>query len=401
MSSTTAVLSCHDLSVGYKEATILSGISLDFEPSQFVSLLGPNGAGKTTLLRTLSRHLKPLGGSISLEGSLLDSIPQSELAKIMAVVLTDKVTPPLFTAFEFVALGRYPHTNFLGKMNRRDEKVVEDALVAVNAENLRDREFTSLSDGEKQKVLVARALAQEPQILLLDEPTAHLDLKHRVEVMSILRKLCATKNITVIASLHDVDIAAKVSDKVALIKGGSVTGWGPPEEVLSSEDVARLYDFNSACFNSQLGSIELRGENNRAKVFVVCGMGSGAKTFRILAKSGYRISTGVLYTNDLDCYVAESLGCICISQKPSGSIDQASLDTAIDEIADCDWVVDAGFDSSGVYHNNVQLLAAACRLGKPIISLGKRDQLFSMETQQANIISIEQASGLPSTLARN
>lgn len=401
MSTTTAVLTCQDLSVGYKDSTILSGVSLDFEPSQFVSLLGPNGAGKTTLLRTLSRHLQPLGGSISLKDSLLDSIPQSELAKTMAVVLTDKVTPPLFTAFEFVALGRYPHTNFLGKMSRKDEKVVEEALVAVNAEDLRDREFTSLSDGEKQKVLVARALAQEPQILLLDEPTAHLDLKHRVEVMSILRNLCATKNITVIASLHDVDIAAKVSDKVALIKDGSVTGWGPPEEVLSSEDVARLYDFDSACFNSQLGSIELRGEGNKARVFVVCGLGSGAKIFRILAKSGYRISTGVLYTNDLDCYVAESLGCICTNQKPSGSIDQASLDRAIDEMADCDWVIDAGFDSNGVYQNNLQLLTAAHRLNKPVVSLGKRDQLLSTETPPPNIISIEQASALPSTLARN
>lgn len=401
MSTNTAVLSCKDLSVGYKDSTILSNINLDFEPSQFISLLGPNGAGKTTLLRTLSRHLKPVSGSVLIGGRPLDSMRQDELAKIMAIVLTDKVTPPLFSASEFVALGRYPHTNFLGRMSQEDKDVVIQALIAVNAENLSNREFTSLSDGEKQKVLVARALAQEPKILLLDEPTAHLDLKHRVEVMSILRDLCATKNITVIASLHDVDIAAKVSDKVALIKNGAVTGWGAPEEVLSSKDVAELYDFNSACFNSQLGSIELRGKNNRAKVFVVGGMGSGAQVFRILAKSGYQISTGVLYENDLDCYVAESLGCTCSSQTPSDTIKETSLKSAMSEMDNCDWVIDTGFDSSGVYHNNLQLLAGASQKGKPIISLGTRDTQLFEGNNPAQFTVLQKASEIPTILERN
>lgn len=401
MRATNTVLSCQNLSVGYKKSTVLSGINLDFEASQFISLLGPNGAGKTTLLRTLSRHLAPISGNITLQGRPLASIRQSELAKVMAVVLTDKVTPPLFTAFQFVALGRYPHTDFLGRMGKRDKEVVARSLSAVNAENLAHREFTNLSDGEKQKILVARALAQEPQVLLLDEPTAHLDLKHRVEVMSILRNLCATQNITVIASLHDVDIAAKVSDKVVLIKNGTITGWGAPEEVLSSSDVAELYDFDSACFNSQLGSIELRGENNREKIFVVGGMGSGASVFRILAKSGYQISTGVLYNNDLDCYVAESLGCKCASQVPSNSINNTSLEQAMEEMKNCDWVIDTGFDCTGVYKNNLQLLTGACRHGKPVISLGNRDPQLFVGGHLAHIVSLAQASELPAALERN
>ena len=395
------VLSCRDLSIGYKGATILTGLNLDFEPARFISLLGPNGAGKTTLLRTLSRHLKPLSGTISLGDRPLGSLRQSELAKIMAVVLTDKVTPPLFSAFQFVALGRYPHTNFLGQMTKRDEEVVENALCAVHAENLSEREFTSLSDGERQKILVARALAQEPQILLLDEPTSHLDLKHRVEVMSILRNLCQSQKITVIASLHDVDIAAKVSDQVALLKNGSLVGWGPPEDVLGSDEVADLYDFNSACFNRQLGSIELRGEGNKGKVFVIGGMGNGATVCRILAKSGYEISTGVLFDNDLDCYVASSLGLHCSSQKPSSAIDQISLDGAISELHSCDWVVDTGFDASGIYRNNLLLVEEACRRDKPVFSLRKELWNPTKSIDLSKIVTLNKASQLPAAMGKN
>lgn len=395
------VLSCHNLSVGYKNSIILSGINLEFGAGQFISLLGPNGAGKTTLLRTLSRHLKPIFGSIQLGSRSIASLRQEELAKVMAVVLTDKVTPPLFSSFEFVALGRYPHTDFLGRLTKKDQAVVHDSLAAVHAEDLKHREFTSLSDGEKQKVLVARALAQEPEIMLLDEPTAHLDLKHRVEVMSILRSLCATKKITVIASLHDVDIAAKVSDQVALIKDGSITGWGPPEEVLGSREVAELYDFDSACFDRRLGSIELRGEGNKGKVFVVGGMGSGASVFRLLSKSGYNISTGVLFDNDLDCYVAKSLGVNCASQKPADTIGKASLDTAMIELQRCDCVVDAGCNCDGIYHNNLQLLETAYKNGKPIFSLSNRQPAFSAGDSIDSIIHLERVSDLPHFIAFN
>lgn len=395
------LLSCENLSVGYKNSTILTDVNLTFGNSQFISLLGPNGAGKTTLLRTLSRHLPPIAGAIQLGDRDLASLRQSELARVMAVVLTDKVTPPLFTAFQFVALGRYPHTGFLGRLNTRDEEVVHNSLTAVNAGNLVDREFTSLSDGERQKVLVARALAQEPQILLLDEPTAHLDLKHRVEVMSILRNLCATQGITVIASLHDVDIAAKVSDMVALVKDGGITGWGSPEEILGDREVAELYDFDSASFNRQLGSIELRGKEDREKVFVVGGMGRGAAVFRLLTKKGYRIRTGVLFQNDLDFFVAESLRIPCASQQPAAEISNNSLKQAIDEMEECDWVVDAGFSSCSSYRNNIQLLEKAADLGKTVLRVGKREPDSLNNHFSAQIINLENISELSVAMEKN
>ncbi len=377
------VLSCHELTVGYKNTPVIENINLTFTAGHFITLLGPNGAGKTTLLRTLSRHLKPLGGAIRLGGRCLQSLRQGELARIMAVVLTDKVAPPLFSSFDFVALGRYPHTDFLGRLSDDDRLVVKTSLQAVHAEDLARRDFTSLSDGEKQKVLVARALAQEPKVLLLDEPTAHLDLKHRVEVMTILRNLCHANNITVIASLHDVDIAAKVSDRVALVKAGAITAFGYPEEVLSGEAVSRLYDFDSACFSHQLGSIELRGNGKKGKsVFVVAGMGSGAVLYRLLAKRGYDIVTGVLHQNDLDCFVAESLGAKCASQPPAAGLDEAVFRTALEQMTGCDLVIDTGFNIDGVYAANQQLLDSAASQGKPVFSLRRNTTRNSQNVHQ-------------------
>jgi iron complex transport system ATP-binding protein len=367
--SNTPVLSCSDLSVGYKGEPVLSDISLSFEAGRFISLLGPNGAGKTTLLRTLSRHLEPLGGRIEVMGRPLARITAMELAQSMAVVLTDRVSPPLFTASEFVALGRYPHTGFLGRLRPADIEAVESALVAVHAEKLAHRPFSDLSDGERQKILVARALAQQPQLLLLDEPTNHLDLKHRIEVMGILRDLCRTRGITVGASLHDVDVAAKVSDRVALIKSGSMSAWGPPEAVLTGAAVSDLYDFSEAAFNRRLGGIELRGDGRRGRAFVVAGMGTGAMVYRILAKGGFAIATGVLQTHDLDYHVASALGARCTALPPDSPVNEKALADAAREIDRCDVVIDCGFDLSTVNRRNMDLIDMALGIGKPVLSL--------------------------------
>ena len=364
----TAALTCHNLVVGYADKPVISNINISFKTGQFIALLGPNGAGKTTLLRTLSRHQAPLAGSIQLGRQSLEQLRQADLAKIMAVVLTDKVTPPLFTAFQFVALGRYPHTGFLGRLTDKDRDVVLTALAAVHADDLSHRDFADLSDGERQKVLVARALAQEPKILLLDEPTAHLDLKHRLEVMAILRNLCWDKGITVIASLHDVDIAAKVSDRVALVKGGAITSWGSPEQILTSETVADLYDFRTASFSHHLGSIEIRSERYRGRAFVVAGMGKGASIYRMLARRGYGISTGMLLSNDLDCYVAAGLGAKCVSQPPGSAFTEESRTLALREMEASDMVIEVNYQTTGPYQENQDLIRRAAKMGKPVFS---------------------------------
>jgi iron complex transport system ATP-binding protein len=378
------ILTCKDLAVGYKRKTVLSGLNLTFDQGQFITLLGPNGAGKTTLLRTLSRHLPPVSGHIEIEGRPLAEVSAMELAKFMAVVLTEKVFPPLFSVYEFVALGRYPHTNLLGRLDPADHRAVQHAISAVNADDLADRTFSDLSDGERQKALVARALAQQPRLLLLDEPTLHLDLKHRVEVMGILRNLCRSQDITVVASLHDVDVAAKVSDRVALIKSGTVTHWGTPETVLTNRAVADLYDFSGARFCKNLGGIELHGDGFRGRAFVVAGMGSGAQVYRMMAKRGFTIATGVLHTNDLDYYVARSLGADCTIQAPMTQVDEQARNAAVKKMEHCDVVIDCGFDIGLMNQGNHDLLQAALDMQKPVFSLRlSHDLLASNDTNDA------------------
>nr|WP_320012525.1 ABC transporter ATP-binding protein [uncultured Desulfobulbus sp.] len=369
------VIELQDVEVGYGRQPVLQKVNFSCQAGQFVSLLGPNGAGKTTLLRTLSRHLSPMAGQIRVQGRPLEQFSAMELAKIMAVVLTDKISPPLFSVFEFVALGRYPHTDYLGRLRSKDQVIISSSLAAVHALDLADRPFADLSDGERQKVLMARALAQEPQILLLDEPTIHLDLKHRVEVMGILRDLCRTKSITVIASLHDVDVAAKVSDRVALVRDGGLRGWGTPEEILSAATVTELYDFDKAEFDRNLGSIELKSEGNQGRAFVIGGMGSSSLVYRLLARKGYSIATGVLHTNDLDCYVAQALGAQCVMVEPMEAINGAATAKALDLLKTCDLVIDSGFPVVAGNRANLELIEAAFAQKKTVFTLRQNDPL--------------------------
>lgn len=398
-SASQTVLQVDHLSVGYKNKTVLRELSFQVEKGGFVSLLGPNGAGKTTLLRTLSRHLSPLYGTVFVDQADLKKLRQKELAKTMSVVLTEKVTPPFFRAWDFVAMGRYPHTGFMGKLTSSDEKAVMEALTMVHAEDLLFRDINTLSDGERQKILIARALAQDPTIILLDEPTMHLDLKHRMEVMSILQSLCREKGITVVASLHDVDIAAKISDKVALVKNSQIIAWGEPENVLSTDSVSELYDFRGACFNKYLGSIEVRGNGAGKSVFVVAGMGSAAILYRLLSKRGFSIVTGILHENDLDCFVADSLGAKSYKCPPMTVITPEAVRDATKEMTECACVIDTGFIVGDLNRGNGDFLGTAMAQNIPVYTLRKQDHFSGLfPASGKKIFSCENESQLVSLL---
>jgi iron complex transport system ATP-binding protein len=271
----------------------------------------------------------------------LNAIGALDLARDVSVCLTDNEKPPLLSVSEFVALGRYPYTGFMGKRSARDVEVVERSLDAVAAGDLAGRLVDQLSDGERQKVILARALAQEPKLMLLDEPTAHLDLKHRIEVLGILRSLCRARGLTVLASLHDVDIAAKVADRVLLVGEGRIRDYGLPEAVLTGEQVSRLYGLDAAGFDSRLGGIEFRGDGRAGRAFVIAGRGTGAASFRLLSKKGLSIETGVLNDGDLDAFVAGALGARAFVHKPGDEPRQA-LAAALAALPGCDFVVDCG-----------------------------------------------------------
>ncbi|MDR2786923.1 MAG: ABC transporter ATP-binding protein [Candidatus Accumulibacter sp.] len=356
-----SLIRTEDLSVGYGCA-VLSGVDLDIGSGQFVSLLGPNGSGKTTLLRTLSRHLAALSGQIWLGGRPLASYTALELARTLAVVLTEKAAPPLLSVLEYVALGRHPHTGFLGRLDGKDVEIVKRSLAAVRAEALADRWIDRLSDGERQKVVLARALAQEPGIMLLDEPTAYLDLKHRVEIMAILRNLCRERGLTVLAAIHDIDVAAKVSDRVIMIRDGRVMASGSPEDAMTSGNVAGLYDFSEASFSRDLGGMEIRGDGRAGRAFVLAGRGKGTVVYRLLAKKGFAFVAGFPEEADLDAHVARALEAEVVYRAElhrNGGLERAMM--ALDR---CDFLIDAG----GPADVCCRLLEAARERGLPVLT---------------------------------
>ena len=378
------IVQLRGLSVGYGRKKVLSEVSFSLESGCFLSLLGPNGAGKTTMLRTMAGLLPPLGGVIIIDGRDFASISQAQLARLQAVVLTDHLSPGLLTAYEVAALGRHPHTGFFGKLDPRDHKAVRNALEMVGAEALMGRYFEELSDGEKQKIVLARSLAQEPRLILLDEPTVHLDLKHRLEVMSILRDLCRRLDIAVVASLHDVDIASRVSDSVALISGGGLAGFGAPEAILDDQAVARLYNLRGAHYDSRLGVMELNNNKRLGPVFVLPGGGAACATLRLLHKRDYALLCGVAHQGDIDAHIAGALGAEVVMAPAFGYASPEAVDRCRQMIERAAVVVDSGFRVGQGNVENLGLLDLAAQMGKPVFSLRPQAEDHSSLASRTN-----------------
>jgi iron complex transport system ATP-binding protein len=292
-------LQTEGLKVGYGKKVVVDSVEISGFRGQVLCLLGPNGAGKSTILRTLSGLLQPVDGVVFINQQDIKTIRKKELAKEMAIVLTKKFAAGMMKVYDVAAMGRYPHTGRFGSLGEKDHALVREALIRVNADYLSERYFEELSDGEKQKVMVARALVQEPEVIVLDEPTTHLDIRHRLELIDILKTLSKEKNITVILALHEIDLALKSCDKVLLVKDNKILGYGEPEDVVSEEMINELYGIKNAAFNNLLGTIELENRQ-KPSVFVIGGNGCGTPIYRTLSKHQIGTVTGVIHENDID-----------------------------------------------------------------------------------------------------
>lgn len=235
------MLKMSDLSCGYGTKIIINRINLHIKKGEFVCIIGPNGSGKTTLLKTITRIIKPAKGNIFLEGRDLNNIDKREIAKKMAVV-SQNLPIVSMTVKEFVLLGRTPHYKTLQLLeNESDIEVVEHAMSMTGIERLQNSLMSEISGGEVQLSLIARALAQEPWILLLDEPTAHLDITHQVNILDLIKRLNKDYQLTVIIILHDLNLASEYCDRLILMNNGQITKTGIPEEVLNSIDLEEVY----------------------------------------------------------------------------------------------------------------------------------------------------------------
>lgn len=213
------MLKVKDLNIGYAQKEILSGLNFSIGKGELIGLVGSNGIGKSTLLKTIIGSLKPLGGEISLNGRSLNSISQQELSKIISIVLTDKVGGFNLTVFDIVASGRIPYLNAFGQLKEEDINIVNESLETIGIKNISQNYFDELSDGQKQKVLIAKSLAQQTPVILMDEPTAFLDFESRLQLFQLLKQLVREQQKTVIVSSHDLDVLFRNVDKVLYLKG--------------------------------------------------------------------------------------------------------------------------------------------------------------------------------------
>lgn len=252
------IIETKNLSIGYNGVALYNNLNLELKKGSLTAMLGVNGSGKSTLLRTLCGFAAPLSGDIYICGKSLKSYSKTELSSVLSVVLTDRISDGGLTVYEVVSMGRYPYTGFFGRLSVKDEEAIDRALLDVGIEAMRDRYISELSDGEKQKVMIAKSLAQESQIIILDEPTSFLDLKSRMETISLLRRLCAEKGSTFLLSLHDLELSLSYADNLWILSKEDNIYCGQTEEMILSGLVSKaagknmIFDTEKGVFISQL-----------------------------------------------------------------------------------------------------------------------------------------------------
>jgi iron complex transport system ATP-binding protein len=286
------VLRLRDLDVGYRSAgrrrAVLAGITADLAAGELACLVGPNGAGKTTLLRSIAGLQPALAGQVLLAGLPLARLSRRQIARQVAAVLTDRVDPGQLSAREVVALGRHPHTDWTGRMSPRDQDAVDTALAQAGAAELAASQFGELSDGQRQRVLIARALAQQPVLLLLDEPTAFLDPPARIGLLALLASIAATGSVAVLVCSHEMELAARTADVLWVASGGTLVGGGP-EDLAHAGTLAAAFTSEGAAFD--MATLGFAAADAAAPTAAVDGEGlERVLAAHALRRAGYQIT---------------------------------------------------------------------------------------------------------------
>ena len=286
------ILQIINLSIGYRQRketkVVASDINVELKKGELVCLLGPNGAGKSTLMRTISGGQKPLSGKVYLGDQLIQDLSAKQLAKKLSLVLTERVHAGMLTAYEVVALGRYPHTNWAGKLSSKDHNLIQWSIEMAGATELAERVLSELSDGERQKIMVARALAQEPELMILDEVTAFLDLPRRVEIMQLLRKLTHETGKAILLSTHDMDLALRSADRIWLLPKGGKLHVGAPEDLVLNGSFEQAFKSEGVSFNRFSGAFHLQQDTEKP-VHLIGEGEEAAWTQRALEREGFVI----------------------------------------------------------------------------------------------------------------
>lgn len=288
-----AILNSHNLSVGYKsakgETRVLSNINIELKSNSLVCLMGPNGAGKSTLIRTIAGLQPPLGGTVKIEGKDISTISRHELATKISLVLTDKPQVGNLNVLDIIRMGRFPHTSWFNQLTTSDTDTVDKVVDQCGLKTLLPKKLYELSDGQLQKVFIARALAQDGPVLILDEPTAHLDLNNRVEVMNLLKSLAQNTGKAILIATHELDLALQTADELWLTKANAAIVTGVPEDMVLNGAIDEAFDMKG--FDLKSGRIT-RATNNGKRVRLVGDSYQYLWTKNALERNGFIASEG-------------------------------------------------------------------------------------------------------------
>ena len=326
-----AIIKLESAYFSYPGREIFRELSLSLEEGEILALIGPNSSGKTTLLKLMDGLLQPQRGKVFLDGEELDRLSRSRVAKRVAVVPQETELPFSFTVAEIVLMGRAPYLGRFGWETRKDLDIAREAMALTDVAELEKRLFAELSQGEKQRVSMARALAQEPKVILLDEPASHLDINHQVEMHELIRRLNLEKNLTVLNISHDLNLAAEYSHRMALLHRGSIYALGTPSTVITEENIRRVYEttvmveknpISGAPRVTPVGKSRMEKTGALRTIHIICGEGSGVDSARRLLLRGYRVSLGVLNIGDTDQKIGKTLGLDMAMEEPFSPISE-------------------------------------------------------------------------------
>ena len=345
--------------VGYDGKPLIKDVEIKMKRGEILTLIGPNGAGKSTILKSMTRQLKLVAGTVYMNQEMMSKMSGKEVAKKLAVVMTERIQPELMTCEDIVATGRYPYTGTLGILSAEDWKKVHRAMEMVHAMDFKDRDFTAISDGQRQRILLARAICQEPEVMILDEPTSYLDIRHKLELLAILRKMAKENGITVIMSLHEIDLAQKISDQVICVKGDRIAEFGDPEEIFTEATIRDLYEIDNGYYDPIFGSVELPKPEGEPEVLVLSSGKTGIPVYRKLQKAGIPFAAGILYPGESDYQLARLLASGIISEEPYEPISDETYQKALKIMEKCGKVINAGVKVGSMNQKMGELLRIA------------------------------------------
>lgn len=301
-----------DLYFSFGNKEVLKNLSMNIKPGVFISIVGPNGSGKSTFLKNISTYLRPQKGIVILGTEDINKLSRKEISKRISVVPQNTSLEFDFKVKDMVMMGRHPYINRFKGETAEDIKIVKEAMTYTNILMFSDRMFNELSGGEKQRVILAQALAQQPNILLLDEPVSHLDLQHQVEILDLIKRMSIQECKTVIAVLHDLNMASVYSDYIVILKEGKIFAEGEPQKVLSCKNIEEVFKTKVYISNNPITGrpyiytlSSIQKPKRKLKIHMICGGGSGFSFIRSLSNNGFKVSTGVLNIGDSDWTISK------------------------------------------------------------------------------------------------